>query len=86
MFVQKVGRVPGTPFYEFSGERCAEVDGFTLHANVRIDGRKRKRLERLLRYMARPAVAGGFGLLFFVCVKPIRNLACGVKQGKREPA
>ncbi len=57
VFVQKVGRVPGAPFYEFSGERCAEVDGFTLHTNVRIDGRKRNHLERLLRYMARPAVA-----------------------------
>jgi len=33
VFVQKVGRVPGAPFCEFSVERCAEVDGFTLHAN-----------------------------------------------------
>ena len=57
VFVQRVGRVSGAPFFEFSGERCAEADGFTLHANVRIDGRKRKHLERLLRYMARPAVA-----------------------------
>jgi len=44
-------------FMEFSGERCAEADGFTLHANVCVHGRKRKRLERLCRYMARPAIA-----------------------------
>ena len=44
-------------FMEFSGERCAEADGFTLHANVRVHGRNRKRLERLCRYMARPAIA-----------------------------
>ena len=57
-FVQRVGRVVrGGKYIEFSGERCAEMEGFTLHAGVKIDGRKRKRLERLLRYMARPAVA-----------------------------
>jgi hypothetical protein len=49
--------VPGVRFIEFSGERCAEADGFTLHANVRVHGRKRKRLERLCRYMIRPAIA-----------------------------
>jgi hypothetical protein len=44
-------------FVAFSGERCAEADGFTLHANVCVHGRNRKWLERLCRYMARPAVA-----------------------------
>jgi len=47
VFVQKLGKVPDAPFFEFSGERCAEVEGFTLHANIRIDGRKRKHLERI---------------------------------------
>ncbi len=48
-FVQRVGRMQGAPFFEFSGEPCAEVEGFTLHANVCVHGRKRKRLERILR-------------------------------------
>jgi hypothetical protein len=56
-YVHREGRVPGVRFIAFSGERCAEADGFTLHANVRVHGRKRKRLERLCRYMARPAIA-----------------------------
>ncbi|MHC4945656.1 MAG: transposase [Planctomycetota bacterium] len=56
-YVQREGRVPGVRFIEFSGDCCAEADGFTLHANVRVHGRKRKRLERLCRYMARPPIA-----------------------------
>jgi hypothetical protein len=55
--VTREGRIPGIRFMEFSGERCAEADGFTLHANVRVHGRKRKQLERLCRYMLRPAIA-----------------------------
>ena len=39
------------------GELCAQVDGFSLHARVRISLRDRERLERLCRYVARPAVA-----------------------------
>jgi hypothetical protein len=56
-YVQREGRVPGARFIEFSGECRAEADGFTLHANVRVHGRRRKELERLCRYMARPAIA-----------------------------
>ncbi len=37
--------------------RCAAVEGFNLHANVAIGARDRDRLERLLRYAARPALA-----------------------------
>ena len=37
--------------------RCAAVAGFNLHANVSIGARDRERLERLLRYAARPALA-----------------------------
>jgi hypothetical protein len=55
--VKREGRVPGLRFVEFSGERCAEADGFTLHANVRVHGRRRRQLERICRYMARPAIA-----------------------------
>jgi hypothetical protein len=39
------------------GERCASVDGVSLHANVAVPARDRKRLERLCRYVARPPVA-----------------------------
>ncbi len=37
--------------------RCAMVRGFNLHANVQIAARDRRRLERLIRYVARPAVS-----------------------------
>jgi len=40
-----------------AGPRCAAVSGFSLHANVCIAGRERLRLERLLRYAGRPAIA-----------------------------
>ncbi len=56
-YVTREGRVKDTKYIEMTGERCSAYDGFTLHANVSIHGRKRKRLERLCRYMARPAIA-----------------------------
>ena len=40
-----------------SSPRCAAVSGFNLHANVAINARDRDRIERLLRYAARPALA-----------------------------
>ncbi len=39
------------------GERCASVSGVSLHANVSVPARDRRRLERLCRYVARPPVA-----------------------------
>jgi hypothetical protein len=39
------------------GARLALQHGFTLHAGVRISGTDRERLERLCRYVARPALA-----------------------------
>lgn len=39
------------------GERCASVSGVSLHANVAVPARDRRRLERLCRYVARPPVA-----------------------------
>jgi hypothetical protein len=36
---------------------CAEAHGFSRHAGVRCDTRQRKRLERLCRYVTRPAIA-----------------------------
>jgi hypothetical protein len=43
----------------FQGSRSAMVSGFSVHANVSIEARDRIRLERLIRYAARPAVATG---------------------------
>jgi hypothetical protein len=39
------------------GELCAELDGFSLHAKVRTPRGERDRLERLARYVARPALS-----------------------------
>jgi hypothetical protein len=39
------------------GERCASVSGVSLHANVAVPARDRRRLERLCRYVARSPVA-----------------------------
>jgi hypothetical protein len=36
---------------------CGEVRGVNVHAGTAIDGRDRKRLERLCRYIARPAIS-----------------------------
>jgi hypothetical protein len=36
---------------------CADIDGFSLHAAVRIEAHERKRLERLCRYITRPALS-----------------------------
>ena len=40
-----------------SSDRCARLSGFSLHANVAVPARDRARLERLIRYMARPPLA-----------------------------
>lgn len=37
--------------------RCAEAHGFSLHAGVRLGAGQRKQLERLCRYITRPAIA-----------------------------
>jgi hypothetical protein len=36
---------------------CADVDGFSLHAAVRVEASDRKRLEQLCRYITRPALS-----------------------------
>ncbi len=38
------------------GERCASSSGVSLHANIGVPARDRRRLERLCRYVARPPV------------------------------
>jgi hypothetical protein len=36
---------------------CADIDGFSLHAAVRVEAHERKRLEQLCRYITRPALS-----------------------------
>ncbi|MEI6027851.1 MAG: transposase, partial [Betaproteobacteria bacterium] len=36
---------------------CADIDGFSLHAGVRVEAPDRKRLEQLCRYITRPALS-----------------------------
>ncbi len=36
---------------------CADIDGFSLHAAVRVKAHDRKRLEQLCRYITRPALS-----------------------------
>ena len=51
------------------------MGGFNLHAGVRVEADERDALERLCRYMARPAVAAGR-----VSVLPDGNVAYRVKS------
>lgn len=39
---------------EITGPKCASANGFSLHANVFIDSGNRDKLERLIKYTARP--------------------------------
>ena len=36
---------------------CADINGFSLHAAVRVEAHDRKRLEQLCRYITRPALS-----------------------------
>ena len=45
------------PEAAIAGRRCAAVEGFSLHANVRVAANDRDGLEHLARYLARPPVA-----------------------------
>lgn len=40
-----------------TGKLCANVNGFSLHAATRVRAHQRKRLENLIRYMARPSLS-----------------------------
>ncbi len=50
-------QIDGDSMDAFQSPRCAMVSGFSVHANICIEARDRMRLERLIRYAARPAVA-----------------------------
>jgi hypothetical protein len=53
----RIGAHPGREVGFVPGELCAQIDGFSLHARVRVPSGDRTRLERLCRYVARPAIA-----------------------------
>lgn len=56
--VRRLGdRIDAGDLEVLEGERCASVGGVSLHANVAVPARDRRRLERLCRYVARPPVA-----------------------------
>jgi hypothetical protein len=56
--VRRLGdRIDADDLPAYVGERCASVGGVSLHANVAVPARDRRRLERLCRYVARPPVA-----------------------------
>ncbi|MEX1369127.1 MAG: transposase [Nannocystaceae bacterium] len=56
--VKRVGdRVDADDVEALTSPRCARVQGFSLHANVAVPARDRKRMGRLLRYIARPPIA-----------------------------
>lgn len=42
---------------ERAGECVAQANGFSLHAGIAAEAEQRQKLERLCRYIARPAVA-----------------------------
>lgn len=50
-------RIDPEPIEERSSPLCASANGFNLHAAVVVPGNDRLRLERLLRYTARPPFA-----------------------------
>jgi hypothetical protein len=56
--VLRVGdRIDADDIPVLQGERCASVGGVSVHADVAVPARDRRRLERLCRYGARPPVA-----------------------------
>jgi hypothetical protein len=57
--ISRLGRppVPGAGKAVLIKELCAEVDGFTLHAAVRVKGGDASRLEHLCRYVTRPPLS-----------------------------
>ncbi len=56
---QKVLTLRGTMPPETTARQalCADIDGFSLHAAVRVEANDRKRLEQLCRYITRPALS-----------------------------
>ncbi len=55
--LRRPGRRRDSEVVRVERRRCADVDGFSLHADVCVPPRDRAQLERLCRYLARPAIA-----------------------------
>jgi hypothetical protein len=50
-------RIAAADTADFAGPRCVNLAGISLHANVCVPARDRRRLERLCRYAARPPLS-----------------------------
>lgn len=55
--VEVVGRQKNAPWVPDEKPFCVEQDGFTLHAGIRTEASEREKLEKLCRYLLRPAFA-----------------------------
>ncbi len=56
--VERLGHTPGADSRSTaSSDLCASLDGFSLHAKVRVAADERERLEHLARYVCRPALS-----------------------------
>lgn len=55
--VWRLGAEPAALWITSTGPRQAQLEGFALHANLRVAGDDRARLERLCRYLLRPPLA-----------------------------
>jgi hypothetical protein len=54
---QRLYAFPEMANVDFTSTRCANINGFSLHANVRIKSSQRKKLEKLCRYIARAPIS-----------------------------
>ena len=54
---KKIGKLFNPPWAPPAGNLVSYVNGYSLHAGVRIGKNKKEDLEQLLRYVARPAVS-----------------------------
>ncbi len=55
--VLRLGHEPDAPWVSSTGPRQAHLEGFDLHANLRVPAEERARLEQRCRYLLRPPVA-----------------------------
>jgi hypothetical protein len=55
--VRRIGTIEGLENVLRIANRCTAIDGFSLHAETRIRPEDRDRLEKLIRYTARPPIA-----------------------------
>ncbi len=56
-WIRRIGSLGAMDMPELTGHLCANVNGFSLHAEVYCAPNDRQKLEHLCRYIARPAVA-----------------------------